>query len=252
MNPIPWYVKVYTSARQRFLAASLERFLERQCPKMLGPLLLHKLVEHLVKLVEGQLPAKDHLRPGQMVWNAVSLQTRPDHPQRQLVPVILTLIEDSDIQELQQGVTMGRIAQKAVARILREAYAQGALLTMRDIGLFSWRGSAGISYFRKAWEQEHQQVLPHPGSLQDFGSCISHKNIILQKVLVEKKDPRWVAKETRHSQAAVDRYLQEYHRVVTCYSLQKDSHLISLITGIAHHVVLQYLSIYSQIGESHA
>ena len=137
MMPQPQFVKHYRSARRRFLEASIQQFLQTHCPKLFGSLLAQRLAEKLVELVEKQLPAKNHLRPGQIVWNAVSIHSRPDSPRLQLVPVILTLISPSDIEQLAQGTRMSAIAQKAVARICREAQQQGALLTMRDIGLFT-------------------------------------------------------------------------------------------------------------------
>jgi len=77
---------------------------------------------------------------------------------------------------------MSQIMEQAIARIIQEAYAQGGLLSMRDIGLLSWRYSGAISPYRKKYETEHDVTLPHTGSLQDMGSCISHKSMIIRKL----------------------------------------------------------------------
>jgi hypothetical protein len=112
---------------------------------------------------------------------------------------------------------MPEIARRSVARLTQEAYEQGALLSMRDIGLLVWRGNSAITIYRKQWEAEHDQTLPHHGSLQDFGSCISHKTTIIRKVVYEKKDPRKVVYETRHSQEVVDQYLKSFYRARTAH-----------------------------------
>jgi len=197
------------------LKASLAGFFEQEFLKLFGPVMRAKMAKEIIDLVDQQLPAKEHLRPGQALWNVVSIHTRPDHPRCELVPVILTLVDPSDVQALTQEIPKSQIVSKAVARLTQEAYQQGALLSMRDISLLLWRTNSEISRRKLAWEALHDQILPHVGSLQDFGSCVSHKSKIVRKVIVEKKDPLKVAQETRHSQRAVDRSLKDYHRVRT-------------------------------------
>src|SRR5438093_5931509 len=142
----PQAQKHFGSASRRFLQAAIERFFDAEFPRTFGPVIRQKLAEKIVELVDRQLPAKNYLRPGQCVWNAVSIRTRPDSPHCQLVPVILTLVDAADTEELARGTPMPQIAQKAIARITREAFQQGALLSMRDIGLLVWRKNACISY----------------------------------------------------------------------------------------------------------
>ena len=134
-----------------------------------------------------------------------------------------------------------------MARLTQEAYQQGALLSMRDISLLLWRTNSEISRRKLAWEALHDQILPHVGSLQDFGSCVSHKSKIVRKVIVEKKDPLKVAQETRHSQRAVDRYLKDYHRVRTCFEQNSDLEFIARATGLRKDVIRKYLEIIDEM-----
>jgi len=243
MNRPPQAQKHFGSARQRFLQPSIESFLEREPASYFGPVVREAISQELARLVEAQLPRLEFLRPGQCVWLAVSRDTRPDSPRRRLVPVVLTLIDSDDVADLTQGRPMSEIARRSVARLTREAYEQGALLSMRDIGLLVWRGNSAITTYRKQWETEHDQTLPHPGSLQDFGSCISHKTTIIRKVVYEKKDPRKVAYETRHSQRAVDRYLKDFHRVRTAYQHRPDLEFVCQTTGLSPQLVQQYVQL---------
>jgi hypothetical protein len=158
----PQSQKHFASAAKRFLQSSIENFLDKEFPRTFGPVIRQKMAEKIVALVDRQLPRKDHLRPGQCVWNAVSATTRPGSPNCRLVPVILTLVDPSDIEELAHGTRMSKIAQKSTARICREAFEQGALLSMRDIGLLVWRSNAHLSVIRKKWEAEHGSSLPRP------------------------------------------------------------------------------------------
>jgi hypothetical protein len=239
----PQAQKHFGSAQKRFLQSSIESFLDKEFPRTFGPVIRQKMAERIVDLVDQQLPAKDYLRPGQCVWNAVSITTRPDSPNCRLVPVILTLVDSSDVEQLARGIRMSVIARQSIARICREAFEQGALLSMRDIGLLVWRSNATISTLREKWETDQKTTLPHVGTIQDFGTCISHKTAIIRKVVYEGKDPRRAADETKHSQRAVDRYLKDFHRVRTCYDHRPDMDFITRTTGLSRHLVNQYVGI---------
>lgn len=242
----PQAQKHFGSAPKRFLQSSIETFLDKEFPRTFGPVIRQKMAEKIVELVDQQLPPKDYLRPGQCVWNAVSIATRPDSPNCRLVPVTLTLVDLSDVEQLASGIPMSVIAQQSIARICREAFEQGALLSMRDIGLLVWRTNGSISAIRKKWEADQQISLPHVGTIQDFGTCISHKTAIIRKVVYEGKDPRRAADETKHSQRAVDRYLKDFHRVRTCYEHIQDVDFITRTTGLSKHLVNQYVSIINE------
>ncbi len=103
--------KHFRSAQKRFLQSSIETFFDKELPRTFGPVIRQKLAERIVDLVNQQLPQKDHLRPGQCVWNAVSISTRPDSPNCRLIPVILTLVDSSDVEQLARGVSMSVIAK---------------------------------------------------------------------------------------------------------------------------------------------
>ncbi len=239
----PDYVKRFNSAKVRFLKGSLNSFFKQEFPKLIGPILRTKLIDELIKLIEKILPLKDHLKPGQILWSVVSTSTRADSLNPRFVPVVLTIINEEDIEKLTKGVPISQIMEQAIARIIQEAYSQGGLLSMRDIGLLTWRYGAAISTYRKKYEKEHDITLPHTGSLQDMGSCISHKSMIIRKIEVDKKDPYAVAKETNHSMLSVDRYIKDFSRVRICHQDGKDVNFISLATGLNKYVIDEYITI---------
>jgi hypothetical protein len=206
-----------------------------------------KIVDELVKLIASAMPDKEHVKPGQIVWNAIDIHTRSDSPKRRFVPVILTLISDEDCHQLAGGTKISTIAENATARICREAKEQGALLSMRDIGLFTWRQNSAISTMRKSFEEKNDTTVPHIGNLHDMGTCISHKAIIVRKAVLEKKDPTKVAQETNHTIKAVDRYLKDFKRVNLCYQNNQNIDFISQATAIAKHVVKEYVYIIQHI-----
>jgi hypothetical protein len=241
MMQSPDHIRRFTAVKTRFLKGVLDTFFKNEFSRLIGPLLRSKLVEELIRLLEKALPLKDHVQPGQVVWNVVSIRTRADAYNRVFIPVVLTMVHEDDIKQLTKGRHPSIVAQSVIARMMHEAYAQGGLLSTRDIGLLTWRNASGLSQLRKRYERQQDVILPHPGSLQDMGSCISHKSAIVRKVVLEKKDPLTTSRETAHSILAVDHYLKDFHRVRLCYADGKDADFISFTTGINKHVVQEYI-----------
>lgn len=243
MNANTFHHKHYSSASQRLLKPQIEGFFAEQFPKLFGPVIRGHIADALLEMFSQQVRDTRSLEPGQILWNAVDINTRADAPKRRFVPVVLTMVDQQDIQNRTQGLPIKEIRAQATARILREAYQQGALLSMRDISLLCWHPSPAPSGWRKYYEHAQKCELPHPGNLQDMGSCVTHKKQIVYKATVEKKDPIQVANETNHTQQAVDRYLKDFHRVQTVYNHNADPNYISLVTNISQSVVNQYINL---------
>jgi hypothetical protein len=233
----------YHSAHDRFLKATLNNFFAREFPKLFGPIMREKLAEELLALVTALYPETNRLQPGQIFWNALNKNTRATSPRRNYVPVVLSLITLADIAQLSHGTPMTQIARQAIGRMIQEAYSQGGILSSRDLGLLTLRDPSTVSTLRLTYEKEQNCTLPHTGLLHDIGSGVSHKTLILRKIILEKKDPADVARETNHSQKAVDRYLQDYHRVKTAYLHISDIEYIHLVTNLSKHLINQYLEI---------
>jgi hypothetical protein len=239
-------IKRYSSAKQRFLRPAIISFFENELSNFFGPIIRERLADELISLFNKLSPETQRLKPGQLLWMALDKNTRGDSPKRRFVPTILSLITEEDVAELTRGVLPSVITRNTIARIICEAYEQGGVLSTRDIGLISLRESSHCSHLRLQWEKEHDATLPHTGVLHDMGSSISHKTSILYKIIIQKKDPAVVARESNHSQRAVDRYLKDYYRVKTIFELNSEPQYIHIVTGIAPHVVKQYINILIQ------
>ena len=241
MIKAPDSVKRYNAAKHRFLRPVLINFFAREFPKLFGPVMRERIVDELIDLFEKTTPDVKRIKPGQILWNALDKNTRGDSPSRRYITVVLSVITENDVEQLAKGVLMSVVATNAIARMIKEAYEQGGVLSSRDIGLLTLRSSSWVSKLRLKYEKDHDCLLPHTGLLHDMGSCISHKTTIIRKVLVEKKDPADVARECNHTQRAVDRYLKDFHRVKTAYKQNQDDDYVHIVTGIAKHVVKQYI-----------
>ena len=237
--------KRYASARLRFLHPLLSRYLCQEL-QYFGPDLSDRLAERIVDMFEALCPAPESLRPGQLLWNVLHRHTRGDAKNRRFVPVVLSIITEADIERLVEGEGSRLVRRDAIARVFTEAFEQGGVLSTRDVALIFHLSDVTVSRIRIDYETEHGQPLPHAGVLHDMGSTITHKAMIVRKAIHEEKDPATVAKETRHSQRAVDRYLRDYDRVQTLYELKADSTFISQATGMSISLVKEYIKLLKE------
>lgn len=231
----------YNAAKQRFLTQVLINFLSEMLANHYGPVLLEKMAVELINLFEQYSPETSRLKPGQILWTALDKHTRGDSPNRKFVPMVLTLISKEDVDQLTDGEKISVITRNAYGRLFREAYEQGGILSTRDISLLTLRDAKTASDIRMKYEAEHQCILPHTGALHDMGTSISHKKMIVEMVVKEKKDPADVAKACNHSQRAVDKYLRDHGRVKTAYQHKPNIDFVSRVTGLSKHLTKQYV-----------
>jgi hypothetical protein len=66
-----------------------------------------------------------------------------------------------------------------------------------------------------------------------------------------KKETNTIARETNHTQRAVDHYIKDYNRVKILLDDNKDLEFIHLETKIAKPVIKQYQEIYNQYIKKH-
>ena len=243
--------KHYGSAHRHLFAAAFDRFLKESVPQVGGHEVRQLIVEKIIELFDTYTVPTDHIKPGQMVWVAIDKNTRADSKKVRYRPVVLTVINEHEINELETGKTKPpRLLEETVARMLKECHSQGALLSMRDLALIFKRNPADMSVARLNYEKKTEEVLPTPATLQDMGSGVTHKALILKKILVEKKDMLKVRQETHHTQQAIDRYLKSYRRVEILLDDQKTNFYIAKVTGLSPFLISQYEQIYKETKSS--
>jgi len=236
-------VKHYSSAHDRFLKPAIVNFFEREFCGMFGPVVRENIADALIDLFNSLCPESSRLKPGQIVWNALDKRTRADSEKRRYKPVILSLVTDDEVSMFEKSSSVSTIRKNVMARMIKEAYQQGAVLSTRDLSLLLIFSASALSHQRIEYEKEHNTVLPHTGVIHDMGTTLTHKRIIIYKHVVEKKDPSIVARETNHSQLAVDKYLKDFNRVKTLVNDNKDINFIHHTTNISRQVIQQYLQI---------
>ena len=97
---------------------------------MFGPVVRENIADALIDLFNSLCPESSRLKPGQIVWNALDQRTRADSVKRRYKPVILSLVTDDEVSMFEKGTSVSTTRKNVLARMIREAYQQGAVLSI--------------------------------------------------------------------------------------------------------------------------
>ena len=208
---------VYRPLAAKTLRQTLIRFISREFPRLGGPWVIALFVDKLLELVDTYRIEQGRLKPGQTLWQAVagderSYYRKPMTKTRQ-VPVVITIANQQDVEDLRAGVKWTRVLQRALVRAANDAYAQGGVLSCTDLALLFNHSAGRIAALIRAHEAETGEIVPRRGNIHDLGRTLSHKWIICRKAYLEGKLTPTIAREAFHSPEAVDTYILGLARV---------------------------------------
>ena len=130
-----------------------------------------------------------------------------------------------------------------MVNLFKQAYQQGGVLSSMDVAALTKMSSATISKYVRNYMENHDEIVPTRGFIHDIGPSISHKGIIVGKFL-QGTIPDKIAKETNHSQHAVDRYIKDYERVKICLKQKMAVDNIKRATGMSKKLIHKYDELY--------
>jgi hypothetical protein len=207
----------YRPQAGKTLRDALRNFIRREFPRLGGPWVIELFVDKLLQLVDRYHIERDKLQPGQTLWSAVALDEAPGYRKAiyatRQVPVVLTLVNQDDIAAMRQGSPWTEILQGELVRAMKEAHAQGGLLTTSDLSVLFHHSHSRVAELIRQHETQTGEVVPRRGNLHDMGRTVTHKRIICHKAFLEGKTTDVIARETSHSPEAVDHYLLDFSRV---------------------------------------
>jgi Protein of unknown function (DUF1670) len=235
----------FSSMLRKTFDSALEYLLYTEYRFLGGKRIVKMIVNDVKGLIEQFFP--DNLEVGQVIWPAVSVNESQEQHKKiedhKIIPVRLNLVTREDMEKLEKKVKRTEIEKARAIRLFNEAYEQGALLTLADVGVLLGKSISIVSRYVQEYQKEHDKILPTRGNIHDIGPGITHKGIIVRKKL-EKKSSTQIAKETNHSPEAVDRYIRDYGRVKMLIGKRMTVEEISYATGISRGVVEQYKDLY--------
>lgn len=207
----------YRPQAGKTLREAMRNFIRREFPRLGGPWVIEMFVDQLLQLVDRYHIERDKLRPGQTVWSAVAIDEAPGYRKpiyaTRQVPVVITLVNQDDIAAMREGLSWTDIFQRALVRAMKDAHAQGGLLTTSDLSVLFYHSHSRVAELIRQYENKTGEVVPRRGNLHDMGRTVTHKRIICRKAYLEGKTTDVIARETNHSPEAVDNYLLDFARI---------------------------------------
>ena len=255
MANAPDYVrKKYGPLQDKTLRNVLAHRIHQQFPRIGGPIIRRACADLILDVFNDHVRPQSTLAHGQVLWMAVSIDDPPRRYQRiqetDLVPVILDLSVAQDVQcRIDRVAPRERLLRKAV-RLSQQAYQQGGLLSNCDLAELLGTDDSRIAQLLAQHERDTQKIIPRRATVHDVGTGLTHKAIICWKRYAEGKEPSQIARETRHSLQAVDRYLGQYDRVRHCRKRGMDPRETAHILRCSVALVEQYLDIDRRLENS--
>jgi DNA-binding CsgD family transcriptional regulator len=157
---------------------------------------------------------------------------------------VVSLITPEEILELAEGTPLPRLRPRMTARIFKEAYDQGAVLTLSTVSLLFAVSYTTIARWVKLYHESHPgEVVPHAGVVFDLGPTRSHKGAVL-RLHYQGRLTQEIARQINHDPHRVDKYLKDHHRIVTAHEAGHTFDEICLLTGLSPNLVRQHLNWY--------
>ena len=184
------------------------------------------------------------LSSGEIAYEAISANEPAGKHIRiaRKLTVRLKLIElNTDLDTLANYGLAG-LRRHRMARITRQAYDQGTLLSYEDLALILTTSPATVRRDVQLLRREGMFIMTR-GTKQDMGPGLSHKTIILD-LYFNGYTFSEIEQKTNHSESSVKRYLADFVQVASLYK-QKFSHQqIRLIAKKSDRLVREYIQLY--------
>jgi len=206
------------------------------------------MIRRILEILESFMKPHSLLKPGQLLWMAVANDGKKHAGQRMRdipqVPVVLDLITKEDLHALASGRQYTEVRRQRNARLLKQAFEQGGVLSQSDLASMVLVSNKSIGEDIRHVQKEEERLLPYRGTIHDLGRSLSHKVEIirlfeqgyLESDICSKLSPA-------HDLSSVERYVQRYKNILKLLSRGFSPHEISGILSMSKSLVVAYVDI---------
>lgn len=184
------------------------------------------------------------LSSGEIAYEAVS-STEPAGKHIRLarkLTIRLKLIDFSTDLEALANYGLSGLRRHRLARITRQAYDQGALLSYEDLSMILSTSPATVK--RDVALLKHQGLfIMTRGTKHDMGPGISHKTTILD-LYFNGYTFSEIEQKTNHSETSVKRYLADFTQVATLFKQKFTHQQIRIIAKKSDRIIREYIQLY--------
>lgn len=240
----------YDASNRKTFKGAVCHLLHTEFPGIFGPTITRLFADKIDEVYERFHPPRDRFKLGQALWAGVAIDDPPCRDKRiedtRLVPIVLDLVTAQDIDEARAKGMRSKTRRAKIVRLFRQAYEQGAVLSLADVSLLIHVHITTLSNLVREHELATGEVVPRRGTIHDMGPSITHKAIICYKRLVEQKPTSQVAQETFHSPQEVEYYVQCLRRIQLCRDNGMSAEEAAQATGHSLSLVNEYLDLIKE------
>jgi len=153
--------------------------------------------------------------------------------------------EDKSLFRIENKSALRRVK---ILRMTEESLDQGGLLTQEDLADILQVSTRTIRRDIKKLKAQGISV-PTRGTYQDIGPGISHKTKII-KLYLEYNTYSEIQRKTRHSPGAINRYINDFGRVLLSIKNKLSIKETAYIVGISERLVKEYTELYFKYNSS--
>ena len=187
------------------------------------------------------------LRDGELRFTCTSVNAPAGKPLKDcsLVTVVLPLHVREEDREVLLSEGAANLRRQRIMRLTEHAREQDGYLTQEDLSELL---CCDVRTVRRDIKVLRDQgiIVATRGQQKDIGPGVSHRGVAIQRWL-EGHDPVAIARQIKHSQKAVDRYLQAFARCVYCHRKGFTRLEVAVTVGISAAAAHRYLDLYEAV-----
>jgi hypothetical protein len=234
-NLHPRYISTFKHTIAQQIHVELEG--DYQFPKAICRSLTELFTDYLDIYFGGQR------NPNQIVFSCISYTVPPgvSSKEAKTVPVKLTVFDPDDLLIASEKGIQAMVQQRIV-RIVEEAYDQGGTLTQADIAMILGISLRSVTRYIKNIQETKDIFLHTRGNVRDIGPGVSHKTRIIELYL-QNHEYGDIERKTKHSSAAIMRYIKEFSRVFILREQGHTVHEIRMLTDLSEKLLNEYIDL---------
>jgi len=163
------------------------------------------------------------------------------------ISVRLKLIDLNSDLDVLANYGLAGLRRHRLARLSRQAYEQGGLLSYEDLAVILTTSPATVKRDVAHLRREGQFIMTR-GAKHDMGPGLSHKTIILD-LYFKGYTFSDIERQTNHSEGSVKRYLADFIQVATLRRQKFTPQQIRLIAKKSDRIVREYIQLYDTYRE---
>jgi hypothetical protein len=186
-----------------------------------------------------------NLRPGQILLPVVSVEVPPGPrliDSRQLLAVLTLEDLQEDLPVRKAGGVLA-LRRHRLVRLCHEALQQGGLLTLEDLAYHRLLNCGQRTLCRDLQVLRQKGIhVPLRSTIKDMGRTLSHRRLIVELWLGGKEYSE-IARDSHHSVAAVQNYIDKFKRVALLAQQELDLDTLAFLARLSKPLAQSYLEL---------